>query len=837
MSLSDDKDRPVQAKVDEAPSIKLVFDDCLETSSTSDSPPSQNDAEVKSQAQSPVAQSGSQAELHSNGRASPTGAEIPAQADPAPVAYSTSEPIQSPVRNTLGDLKTMCLPCLKWLWDLRAPLLLLLAIALCPKLVAVWILIVLAKPVCMWIYKFIPPDWKLRLQSGVPSPLRRAGLIRDLGEGADQGLPFILFWLYLCCAPFALVWIGVHWLRGFFPKHESNPERTDSFVFTQNRRPDPVHSETNFYYSRAFGIVFLAFFALGIPAFCSYSIFQATGMEKTMSSVHAIATWQANSSKPPAVSVPQVGLANRPPSNSTMPMKNLVNAPYGSDVTYICGYNGYWPWLRHFGLEPNKSSVFFVHFYLVSLASALCMLFFRTWFLFPLNFLSDEHDIEFTEQGIRRKSLKGWFLTVLTINRWASGGGPDYLIWREVKSLRYMEEGYTRLCPLPETAFKKESLTYKLLNKLAAFIDGVSSRLNSGSYLVFSAAESDDFGRNMCISLKDLNREQRAKLFYSVKKWAPHVTVQKSAEEKLLGSVILHDQRYTQLWFDMLTSRNLGQRQGNLLPNETLRDGQYTISERFSGGGQATTYLAKNNLGAACVLKEFILATASTSATLIDSAREFEAEVSLLSQLEHPGIVRLLDFFVENGRVYVALEYVEGRTLRQVVQENGPLDEQKVLEITESVCDILEYLHGRVPPIVHRDVTPENIIMSANGEVKLIDFSLAVKQDGRLTTNSCAKQAFTPPEQFRDDACPQSDIYALGATMFYLLTGAVPKPISCSSPQNKNDKISPQLNAIVERATKLDLRERYESAHWLKLDLSTLKADNALLALEPVSVD
>jgi Protein kinase domain len=512
----------------------------------------------------------------------------------------------------------------------------------------------------------------------------------------------------------------------------------------------------------------------------------------------------------------------KPRQNRRHPHQALgSHGPLTERPTIVTGLGGYWPWIRSWGIEPSKASVFFVHFYLVSLGAALSVLFFRAWFFFPLSFLSDDHDIYVTAEGIRRTTLKNWFLSVLTINRWAIGGGPDSLRWSEVRSLSYLEEGYTKLCPLPETAFKKESLTYKLLNKLAAFFDGLTKKMNTGNYLVFSTAQSPgEIGRNLKLSLNELNREQKARLFYAVKNWAPHISIKSSAEEQLLGSTVLQDVRYTQLWFDILTSKTLVKKQSTLTSGETLKNGLYTIEERLTSGGQATAYLASNASGSKYVLKEFILAISSSPGALVESAREFETEVTLLSQLNHPGIVHLEDFFTEDGRVYVVLEYVQGQTLRQKVQQDGPLGEVEVAKLTQSVCDVLEYLHNFDPPIVHRDVTPENILVLPDGTIKLIDFGLAIKSDGRSTTDSCGKQAFTPPEQFQEEICPQSDIYALGATMYFMLTGLAPKPITTSSPAAKAPHISTKINAIVERATQLDLGQRYESVHWMKLDLA-----------------
>jgi len=737
----------------------------------------------------------------------------------------------------LGDVDRRfdrdCKDMIGWLWSLRAPLFLLTALALVPKLIALWIFVVLAKPIASWLYPRCPQRWKDKMLALTPNAIRNSDFLQHFDEGADQALPFILFWLYLCCAPFALIWMMVHWIKGLRrPQVVSmrNGEDADScFVFPQNKRVDSAQSDNNFYHSRAFGIVLVTFFALGIPAFFSLALYEKLGVDKSVNRSPVVAILNCHPSDLERVAVPQVGIANRQTRQRSTGKVITVN-PYSYNrkeaETCVWGYNGYLPWLRNLGVEPKKATVFFVHFYLVSLASALTVLFFRAWFTFPLNFLCDEHDVEVTTSGIKRRTLRGWFLSVITINRWSTGDGPDWLKWTEVKSLRHLEEGFTRLCPLPETAFKKESLSYKLLNKGAALIDGLSNQANKANFLVFSTSEQNhDFGRNIKINLNDLNREQRARLFYAVKQWAPHVKIMKNAEEKLIGSTVLQDVRYTQLWFDLLTSKTRTERHSLLKPGDTLKSGEFTIEERLSAGGQATTYLARRASGGQCVLKEFILATSSCSGALIESAREFEAEVSLLSQLKHPGIVRLEDYFCEDGRVYVVLEYVQGQSLRQLVSQAGPLSQVEVVRIGQAICEVLEYLHSCNPPIVHRDITPENILVQPDGAIKLIDFSLAVKQDGRQTTDSCAKQAFTPPEQFREEVCVQSDIYALGATIYYLLLGSNPKPISRSSPQSKAPDVVPRLNAIVEHATELDLSRRYESVQWLKLDLDQTSAE------------
>lgn len=714
------------------------------------------------------------------------------------------------------------LPALKALSKLKdsllsvaLPLSLLVIIGLYPKFLIVWIAVIVLKPVCQFLYARSPDSWRQSFRNHLPPYLRNSPALQEVSDGAELGLPFVLFFIYLAFAPFAIGWIFIDWLRSFFP--EKAPEQKDCFVLTQNKRLHPVHAETNFYNSRAFSLVILAFFALGIPAFCSYSIFEKLGVEKMLSAPIAPipAKYMENTLLAPAPTIPK--------------QPQVLAAPQGSDATVVQGYNGSWPWLANYGIAESKRSFFLLHFYLFSLATALSVLFFRSWFTFPLNFAANEYDVELSESGIRRNNFKSWFRSLLTLNGWATGDGPNRLSWASVKSLRYWQDGGTKLCPLPETIFKRESLSYKLLNKLAAFFDGLTNSLKQGKYLVFSTVESgSDFGRHVKVNLKNLSREQKARLFHSAKTWAPHLHIPQGVEQELLGSAVLREAKYTELWFDLLNSASASRKcsQATLLSGELLCKGRYKIDNYLASGGQANVYLACDQQAEPekrVVLKEFILSGSSSSGAFLESARDFESELSLLSQLNHPGIVKLLDFFSENGRVYAVLEQIEGQSLRDLVKQSGALSEKQVIELAIAVCEILEYLHQQTPPVVHRDISPENLIFTPAGKVKLIDFSLAVRKDeSTKRTDSCAKQCFTPTEQFRGEINPQSDIYALGATMFFLLSGELPKPISTSSPKNKKSSISEPLNEIVEQATQLDLTKRYESVKWMKLDLMKL---------------
>jgi serine/threonine protein kinase len=125
------------------------------------------------------------------------------------------------------------------------------------------------------------------------------------------------------------------------------------------------------------------------------------------------------------------------------------------------------------------------------------------------------------------------------------------------------------------------------------------------------------------------------------------------------------------------------------------------------------------------------------------------------------------------------------------------------------MCDVLEYLHSLSPPVVHRDFTPENLILNRDGKLVLIDFNVAQQREWTTTGTVVGKHAYLPPEQFRGQPCEQSDLYAMGATIFYLCTGKDPEPISCSHPSKQNPVVDNVLDKIVSTLTAIELSDRY----------------------------
>ncbi len=163
-----------------------------------------------------------------------------------------------------------------------------------------------------------------------------------------------------------------------------------------------------------------------------------------------------------------------------------------------------------------------------------------------------------------------------------------------------------------------------------------------------------------------------------------------------------------------------------------------------------------------------------------ESQRQFEREAKLLAGLRHPNLPRVGDHFVVPGQgQYLVMDFVEGKSLTTLLSERGgPLDEAEVLPWMRQVCEALDYLHTRTPPIIHRDVKPDNIIVAPDGRAMLVDFGISKVYDPSKGTTIGAKAVtpgYSPPEQYgrgRTDA--RSDVYALGATLYTLLTGQTP---------------------------------------------------------------
>jgi serine/threonine-protein kinase len=242
-----------------------------------------------------------------------------------------------------------------------------------------------------------------------------------------------------------------------------------------------------------------------------------------------------------------------------------------------------------------------------------------------------------------------------------------------------------------------------------------------------------------------------------------------------------------------------------------LQDGDLKVIGQMSFGGLSAVYLCKNKNQETVVLKEAVVPMNADPASREKALDMFKRETHILKGLSHQHIARVLDHFVERGHDYLVLEHIDGLDLRAYVKEHGPQSERMILRWAIEIADILQYLHEQDPAIIHRDVTPDNLVIDRTGNLKLIDFGAANEFVGTATGTLIGKQAYIAPEQFRGKAVPQSDIYSLGCTLYYLATGGDPEALSESSLPDPQASAMPILNALIESCTQIELTDRLPS--------------------------
>lgn len=196
-----------------------------------------------------------------------------------------------------------------------------------------------------------------------------------------------------------------------------------------------------------------------------------------------------------------------------------------------------------------------------------------------------------------------------------------------------------------------------------------------------------------------------------------------------------------------------------------------------------------------------------------------EKEISLLKQLKHPALPRIVDYFLEDEKMYIVMDYIEGITLSEKLEREGKQKQEDVLRWMRAVCDVLNYLHTRKDAIIYRDIKPSNIMLTPEGDIKLIDFGIArtYKSSSNSDTEYLGSRGYAAPEQCsksgQSDA--RTDIYGVGATMYHLLTGKHPdQPPYEFYPIRKWDKsFSRGVQQIVQKCVMTDPQYRYQTAY------------------------
>jgi serine/threonine-protein kinase len=213
----------------------------------------------------------------------------------------------------------------------------------------------------------------------------------------------------------------------------------------------------------------------------------------------------------------------------------------------------------------------------------------------------------------------------------------------------------------------------------------------------------------------------------------------------------------------------------------------------------------------------------------------FKREQEIGQELDHPGVVKTFNG-EERSRLYMVIEWVDGRLLRTVLNDEKQLTADRAIRIAVNICEALDYMHKH--GIIHRDLKPENVMVGDDDQIKLIDFGIAMKEDARrLTFVNVSSMLGTPdyisPEQVKGARGDQrSDIYAMGIMLYEMLTGRVPfigpNPLAVmnerllnevKSPRELNPGISPELEEILYRALEREPRHRYATASEMVWDL------------------
>jgi eukaryotic-like serine/threonine-protein kinase len=261
---------------------------------------------------------------------------------------------------------------------------------------------------------------------------------------------------------------------------------------------------------------------------------------------------------------------------------------------------------------------------------------------------------------------------------------------------------------------------------------------------------------------------------------------------------------------------------------------RYRIARLLGQGGFGAVYRAWDiNLNRVCAVKENL-------ETSTQARQQFEREATVLANLSHPNLPRVTDHFViPNQGQYLVMDFVEGHDLETVVSQQGTLPHKQAFHWISQIADALAYLHTQIPPVIHRDIKPANIRVDAKGKAYLVDFGLVKLFQTQVPTAPAARgvtPGYAPLEQYKQwgtDA--RTDIYALGATLYTLITGQVPQESvdramrDTLPPANGiNTKVPQRVGAVVAKAMAMHPDDRYQTAAALKSELRAALTSPAL---------
>ncbi len=255
------------------------------------------------------------------------------------------------------------------------------------------------------------------------------------------------------------------------------------------------------------------------------------------------------------------------------------------------------------------------------------------------------------------------------------------------------------------------------------------------------------------------------------------------------------------------------------LPQQTVLQDRYVVMQKLGQGGMGAVYRAGDRRLSTVTwaVKEMSQSAISGPLERQQARDAFRREAEMLAALNHPNLPRVTDHFEQNGKAYLVMEYVPGETLLSFLMREGlPQPQPRVFEWARQLCDALDYLHTQSPPIIFRDLKPANIMLTPNGQVKLIDFGIArlFKPGQAKDTQAFGTIGYSAPEQYgKGQTDARSDVYSLGTLLHQLLTGYDPTntPFRLPPAGQVNPNLPQQLSDAISAATNSEPDRRFAS--------------------------